>query len=80
MQPNELLAEVQIWRIWAIKNSETPLPCHFFNNALGSMHGSIVIQQDKPLVIVRQQGLHFTDSFWEECLEISTLNSMSENH
>jgi hypothetical protein len=64
MQPDELLAEVEIRGIWAIEDSKAPLPGHLFNNALGSMHGGIVIQQDKPLVICRQEGLHFAHSFW----------------
>jgi hypothetical protein len=80
VQPDELLAEVQIRGIRAIQNSEAPLSCHFLSYAPGSMHGSIVVQQYKPLLMGRQQGLHFLYSLWDESLEILTLDGMRENH
>jgi hypothetical protein len=43
VQPDELLAEVQIWSIWAVEYSKTALTGDFFNDALGSMDCSIVI-------------------------------------
>jgi hypothetical protein len=47
MQPDELLAEVQIWSIWAVEYSKTALTGDLFNDALGSMDCSIVIYHNK---------------------------------
>ena len=79
MQPDELLAEVEIWCIRAIENSEAPLSYHLFSYLLSSVHRSIIIEQDKLLSIFWMQGLHLAYCIWEECLEILTSNSMCEN-
>ena len=45
MQPDELLAEVEVGGIWAVQYGETPLSDDLLNYSSGAVYSSVIIEK-----------------------------------